>query len=122
MLDSVTGAGDAPVTALECHEWEAEESMILILTDASDPHADHVAQKLRERGADFVRFDPAQFPSNAEVSISYSMAGDVRLKLSTENRQVDLNRLRSVWYRRPSASIPHREITDKLVRDYVEDE
>ena len=50
--------------------------MILVLTDAFDPHADHVEQKLRQRGADFVRFDPAQFPANAEVSLSYTVNGE----------------------------------------------
>jgi hypothetical protein len=49
--------------------------MILILTEDSDVHADSVATKLRHRGADFVRFDPALFPSAAAISVSYSAAG-----------------------------------------------
>jgi len=79
-------------------------------------------QKLRQRGADFVRFDPAQFPSNAEVSLSYTVNGQLRSRLSLGNEHVDLNDLDSVWYRRPGTSVPHEEITDKLTRDYVVEE
>ena len=96
--------------------------MILMLTDASDVHADHVAQKLRERGADFVRFDPARFPSHAEVSIAYSAGGEMQFKLFVENQEVDLSGLRSVWYRRPGACLPPQEITDKPTSEYVEQE
>ena len=96
--------------------------MILVLTDAFDPHADHVEQKLRQRGADFVRFDPAQFPANAEVSLSYTVNGEIRSRLALGNEHVELNDLESVWYRRPAASVPHKEITDKLTRNYVKEE
>src|SRR5688572_27053380 len=96
--------------------------MILILTDITDPHADHVEQKLRERGADVVRFDPAQFPSKAEVSLSYTVNGQVSSRLSLGKQHVDLNDLQSVWYRRPGAPVPHEEITDKLSRDYIAEE
>ena len=84
--------------------------MILILTEPTDPHADHMEQKLRQRGADFVRFDPAQFPSNAEVSLSYDVKGQLRSRLSLGAQHVDLNDLQSVWYRRPGASVPHRPV------------
>jgi len=96
--------------------------MLLILTEPFDEHADYVAQKLRERGTDFVRFNPSQFPSQAEVSLSYSFRGDVRYTLCTGEEFIDLNGLKSVWYRRPKPPIPHEEITDKLSRDFVEDE
>jgi glutathione synthase/RimK-type ligase-like ATP-grasp enzyme len=96
--------------------------MILIITEADDPHADYVEQMLRERGTEFVRFDPAQFPSNAAMSLSYEMNGQVRSTLSLGNRYVDLNDIEAVWYRRPTASVPHEEITDNVMRDYVVEE
>jgi hypothetical protein len=49
-----------------------EVAMILILTEPEDPHADYVEQKLRQRNAQFVRFNPAQFPVESKVSLSYS--------------------------------------------------
>jgi len=38
--------------------------MILILTDDSDPHADLVERKLRERGAELFRIDPKKFSAD----------------------------------------------------------
>jgi len=96
--------------------------MILILTEIEDPHADQVEENLRERGAEFVRFDSADFPSKTEVSLSYSANGVVRSTLSMANKEVDLSRLTSVWYRRPGNSLAHEELTDKLTRDYIEEE
>lgn len=96
--------------------------MILILTDHSDPHADYVEQRLHQRGAEFFRFDPGQFPSNAEMSISYSLSGNVQATLSVGDKHIDLSSVRTVWYRRPTPSIPHQEITDKLARDYISEE
>jgi glutathione synthase/RimK-type ligase-like ATP-grasp enzyme len=96
--------------------------MILILTESFDPHADYLAQKLWERGADFVRFNPAQFPSQAEVSLSYSFRGNARYTLRVGEESIDLNSLKSVWYRRPKPPVPHEELTDKVSRDFVEEE
>jgi hypothetical protein len=96
--------------------------MILILTEPTDPHADHLEQKLRQRGARFVRFDPAQFPSSAEVSLWRGSNGEFRSRLSVGDEHVDLNDLTSVWYRRPGASVPAREITNSVTRDYVVEE
>lgn len=96
--------------------------MILILTESLDPHADYVGQKLRKRGADFVRFNCAQFPAQAEVSLSYSFTGHTRYMLRFGEESIDLNGLKSVWYRRPKPPIPHEEIADKLSYDFVEEE
>ena len=48
--------------------------MILILTEDFDPHADHVAARLAARGAPFVRFNPAAFPTHASISLAYTRA------------------------------------------------
>ena len=47
----------------------------MILTATFDVHADRVAEKLTARGVEFIRFNPAQFPSQAELSLSYSTTG-----------------------------------------------
>jgi len=96
--------------------------MILILTENFDSHADLVEQKLRERGADFVRFNPAQFPSQAEISLSYSPERQAQYMLRTSEGTIDLNCLKAVWYRRPQPPVPHEEITDKLTHDYLGEE
>jgi hypothetical protein len=96
--------------------------MILILTVPGDTHADHVASKLRLRGADSVRFDPALFPREAEISRSYSSRGALSSTLRIGEDQIDLNSLRSVWYRRPQFPIEHREVVGNLVRSFVKHE
>jgi glutathione synthase/RimK-type ligase-like ATP-grasp enzyme len=96
--------------------------MILILTDDSDPHADHVAEKLRQRGADLFRFDPGRFPSTVSMSLGFSMTGKVQSRISVGNEEIDLSRVKSVWYRRPTPSVPPNEITDKLAQEYVAEE
>jgi glutathione synthase/RimK-type ligase-like ATP-grasp enzyme len=96
--------------------------MILILTEACDPHADLVAHKLRERGAELARFDPAQFPSKAEFSLSYSSAGEIAYLLRSEEETVNLNRVQAIWYRRPQPPVAHERITNKLSRDYIQED
>jgi hypothetical protein len=96
--------------------------MILILTEPLDPHADHVEQKLRERSAEFVRFNPAQFPSQAEISLCYSFTGQVRYTLRAGEESIDISGLKAVWYRRPQPPVPHEQIADKLTRNFLEEE
>jgi hypothetical protein len=96
--------------------------MILILTEGFDPHAGHVAQKLRQRGAAFSRFNPAAFPSKAEISLAHTPGGEVRGILRAGGEAVDLSRLTAVWYRRPRPPVPHEEITDEPIRVYLEEE
>ena len=94
--------------------------MILILTGPLDHHADYVGQKLRERGVDFIRFNPAQFPSQAEVSLLYSSKGHIRHILRMGVEHIDMHRLEAVWCRRPTPPVAHKEIIDKCSRDLVE--
>lgn len=95
---------------------------ILILTQPFDPHADYVEKKLQERGANFFRFNPAQFPSQAEVSLLYSLTGHVQYRLCVGEEFIDLNELKVVWYRRPEPPVPHNEIVEQLSHDVVEEE
>ncbi|MGH2585487.1 MAG: MvdC/MvdD family ATP grasp protein [Dehalococcoidia bacterium] len=96
--------------------------MILILTEPCDAHADHVVQKLRDRGAEFVRFDPAQFPAEAEVSLTYSATGQLRSILRAGQETVHLSQVTAVWYRRPNPPVPHEQIAGTPIRSYVQDE
>lgn len=96
--------------------------MIIILTEATDPHADLVGEKLRDRGADFIRFNPAEFPSQAEISHSYTFTGQVQCVLRTGSQSIDLNAVKAVWYRRPKPPVPHEEISDQSSRDFITEE
>ncbi len=96
--------------------------MILILTEEADPHADRVIEALRQRSAEWVRFNPARFPSGAEISFACTAAGQVCSLLRVEGETVDLDRVTAVWYRRPQSPEPHEEITDPCTRAHVADE
>ena len=93
--------------------------MILILTDPSDSHADHVARMLGARGVEFTRFNPADFPTRASLSVGYTPDGRMRSFLRTEERVIDLAQLQSVWSRRPQPPVPHERIRDAAVREFV---
>jgi glutathione synthase/RimK-type ligase-like ATP-grasp enzyme len=96
--------------------------MILILTEAADPHADHVAALLRRRGAAVFRFDPAAFPTRAAVVLSYHPTGLAETRLESEGVSVDLRSLSAVWYRRPQVPVPHDDVTDPTTRAYLAEE
>lgn len=96
--------------------------MILFLTQARDEHANHVEPRLRGRGASIVRFDPAEFPRAAEITLDISAAGWNRCVLRTAAGEVDLGGVRAAWYRRPNIPTAHDEIGDGPTRRYVEQE
>jgi glutathione synthase/RimK-type ligase-like ATP-grasp enzyme len=96
--------------------------MILILTQPLDPHADLVTEKLRDRGADFVRFHPEDFPSRASISLQYSASGRLGSALCLCDRPIDLDALEAVWYRRPRDPVAHEEITDTPTRQAIAEE
>ncbi|GAT68498.1 30S ribosomal protein S6 modification protein RimK [Planomonospora sphaerica] len=74
---------------------------VLVLTCLEDSTADMVIGHLHGRGARVVRFDPgADFPAAAVLSAWF---GDrMRGRLATASRHVDLERVRAVYYRRPT--------------------
>lgn len=96
--------------------------MILILTRSFDPHADYVAKRLRARGVTFIRFDPVEFPTRAELSIRYSALGQTERLLRLAAGSLDLNNLKAVWYRRPQVPAPHEEIINLSTQTFVAQE
>lgn len=96
--------------------------MILILTHSVDPHADRVIELLTARGAEFLRFHPADFPVHANLSIGYAPAGRTQSFLRAGEKTVDLEQLQSVWTRRPKAPVPHEQIQDPATRSFVAEE
>lgn len=93
--------------------------MILILTEPGDTHSDFVIEKLEARGAEFLRFNPQDFPSKANVSIGYSACGQMQSRLRVNGTSIDLNSVQSVWLRRPGQPTPDIRIQDEAVRGLV---
>jgi hypothetical protein len=81
--------------------------MLLILTEASDTHADAVCGLLDFRQYPYMRLDPAGFPVKLRVS---AYIGDVRtefgLREITSGRGIDLRSVAAIWYRRPGRPAP----------------
>jgi ATP-grasp ribosomal peptide maturase len=74
---------------------------ILILTCADDPTSDVVVSALNDRGIPLFRCDPADvLTGRLEVTAQF---GAERSRLQTQTRTVDLDSVRSVYYRRPSS-------------------
>src|SRR5690242_17951135 len=93
--------------------------MILIITSADDMPANHVEQILRHRGADVLRFDTADFPSRANLTVSYR-AGVPRYCLRGEGRTHRFDTVDAVWYRKPGPTQIHDVIADENVRKILE--
>jgi hypothetical protein len=93
--------------------------MILILTQPFDPTADLVSGILAERGAEFFRFDPEDFPSKASLSVGYGSDGQMRSFLRMDKKVIDLAQARAVWKRRPGMPVPHEEVQDAATRQLI---
>ncbi|MFF5494037.1 ATP-grasp ribosomal peptide maturase [Streptomyces aquilus] len=76
---------------------------VLILTCEADVTADMVVVHLNASGVPVVRLDPADLTGSAALSGEY-VHGSFRGHLSSGERLVSINGLRSVWVRRPGTA------------------
>lgn len=74
--------------------------MILIISDQMDGHVPPVAAELSRRGEEFRVFDPATYPNAATVTVEGSTK-NFRAILNWDDQELDLARVKTVWYRRP---------------------
>jgi hypothetical protein len=95
--------------------------MIVIFTDNKDVHADLVEVKLRARGEQVLRFDWADFPMQASLSIEWR-GPDKQVVLRTAGSQVDLTGCRSAWFRRPGRPQVSRAIKAPFLHGYSDEE
>jgi hypothetical protein len=96
--------------------------MILILSRSNEAHGDLIYERLRERGAAVIRFDNADFPANAALSLSYTSAGRARYALHTTNGRIDLDDVGAIMYWRPNSPVPHNRVSDPELHTFVEQE
>ncbi|MFD7546126.1 ATP-grasp ribosomal peptide maturase [Streptomyces sp. NPDC059578] len=76
-------------------------SPVLVVTQPDDVTADTVIGELNRRNVPVVRLDPGGFPSSVVLSARFGpdgLSGTVR----TDSRTLPLDRVRSVYWRRPS--------------------
>lgn len=78
-----------------------QKKIIVMLTQTVDPHVEPVAEVLRLRNAQMVRFDLQDFPTNiqlaAKIAPEYSWQGS----LVYRDQTLAVEEIQSVWCRRP---------------------
>jgi ATP-grasp ribosomal peptide maturase len=80
-----------------------EPARILVLTHDDDPTADVVLHQLNARGTPFVRCDPGTFPTELFLTARLDPGGTAwDGQFSGAPREIELQSLRAVYYRRPS--------------------
>lgn len=77
------------------------KNVVLIITNNDDVHATSVIDRLHSMGQASYRFNTERFPLNAALTVMFK--GGVSGFISTTEGPLDLNRVKSVWYRRPTA-------------------
>jgi len=92
--------------------------MILILSE-NDDHVGLVTESLKELGADFYVFNPADFPANASLTIAFDRRGISRRLLRTSVRVIDLDQVSAVWVRRPRRPQAAEEVHNEEQRQWI---
>jgi hypothetical protein len=93
-----------------------------MLTRSDDVPARHLARRLTARGTDVSLFDPGGFPTRAVLSAALTSDGRSRRRLVTDDETVDLDALAAVWLGRPGTPMPHRDVVDPIMREYIQHE
>ncbi|MGP2435923.1 MvdC/MvdD family ATP grasp protein [Streptomyces sp. JW3] len=93
---------------------------VLVVTRLDDATADVVISELNRRRMPVVRFDPGAFPTKAILSAACDGTGTTGT-LATETRTVDLDDVRSVYWRRPTPYSADLAMTGQAARWAVEE-
>ena len=96
--------------------------MILILSRTDDPHVGLVTPHLETLNAEYLWFDPADFPARAQILVAYEHLGLRRRVLRWGGRDIDLDTVTSVWNRRPGDPTPASEVREQRHRRWVREE
>lgn len=76
---------------------------VLVLAQDADAPTDHLVAELTRRGVPVFRADTSWFPRRLVLDAEISADGVWSGSLATEHRSVQLQEIRSVWYRDPAA-------------------
>ncbi|WP_346767989.1 MvdC/MvdD family ATP grasp protein [Streptomyces sp. JB150] len=93
---------------------------VLVVSRLDDATADEVITELDRRRVPVVRLDPGNFPAAVTVNATFDGAGAAG-SLVTETRAVDLDGVRSVYWRRPSPYTADPAMSEPTARWAVEE-
>lgn len=95
--------------------------MILIIGNPIDAHIRIVLRRLHEKGAEAVRFDVGEAPSRCGIGAWIDGSGPTRGKIRRDRGDIDLDRVKTVWFRRLSDVRPDPELS-KEDQDFAREE
>jgi len=93
---------------------------VLVLTQRFDPTADYVVNELTDRGVPVVRGDPGDFPTQLTLAARLDEGWIGTLRCG--QRVLDLARVRSVYYRRPTVFRFDSAMSSESVRRWAMNE
>lgn len=78
------------------------KQQIVIVTEMMDPHADDMIQMLRRMGHAPIRLNTDEVPLNTTMSFQLgSAAWSGQIAIQRNGRTIDVDDVRSIWWRRP---------------------
>jgi len=83
--------------------------MLLIVSQRGDLHTDRVAAFCRRRGVEFALLYTHEFPQDVLVALEVG-SGGLGGTILLHGREIALEQIRAVWYRRPAPVEPCREL------------
>ncbi len=83
---------------------------ILIISHTHDIHGTQVLSRLEQRGADVLFLDTSRIPREVNVTLEHFADRDWKGTLAVDGRALQLDAIRSVWWRRPQPFTLHSEI------------
>jgi glutathione synthase/RimK-type ligase-like ATP-grasp enzyme len=95
--------------------------MILIISTKADAHIQPVTEHLDAAGTSWVRINTEDIARNLELTIEPT-SGNGTIRVRDSGREINLQNVRAVWYRKPEpVDVSHFEL-DQGALDYVESE
>lgn len=91
---------------------------ILVVTNREDFTADFVVLELRRRGLAFVRLNTEDIPTRAKICW-YLGTDNECAYLDVLDQHIDLEQIKSIWYRRPVPPKPSEVILDEVARQFA---
>ncbi len=95
--------------------------MILLLTAPHDAHVDAIEPILDQASVPYFRFDPANFPATATVTVRVDPTGALTGELHGDGVDIDLSTISATWIRRPGKPTPSATLVDRA-REFVASE
>ena len=95
--------------------------MILIITSKQDGHIEAVSRHLDAAGAQWVRLNTEDLATNADITITPATGSGI-IHVRDSGKVIDLQKIRSVWFRKPEPVHFSHLALDEGSRDYVEAE